>query len=64
MKKYNFLFIILLAFTFINCGDTKKGENSLFTFDISSFKEQYQPQEAIELGILNPNSKTIDSIAY
>jgi glutaminyl-peptide cyclotransferase len=64
MKKYNFLFIILLAITFINCGDTKKGENSLFTFDISSFKEQYLPQEAIELSILNPNSKTIDSISY
>jgi glutamine cyclotransferase len=64
MKKYNFLFIILLAITLINCGDTKKGENSLFTFDISSFKEQYQPQEAIELSILNPNSKTIDSTVY
>jgi glutamine cyclotransferase len=64
MKKYNFLFIILLAITLINCGDTKKGENSLFTFDITSFKEQYQPQEAIELSILNPNSKSIDSIVY
>jgi glutamine cyclotransferase len=64
MKKYNFLFIILLAITLINCGDTKKGENSLFTFDITSFKEQYQPQEAIELSTLNPNSKSIDSIVY
>jgi glutamine cyclotransferase len=47
-----------------SCNPTKKGENSLFTFDISKFKEKYQPQEAIELGIVNPNSKTIDSIIY
>ncbi|TDE28324.1 glutaminyl-peptide cyclotransferase [Flavobacterium ranwuense] len=64
MKNYNILCIILLGTLLANCGDTKKGENSLFTFDNSKFKEQYQPQEAIELGILNPNSKTVDSIIY
>lgn len=64
MKNYNFLFIILLGITLANCGDTKKEENSLFTFDISSFKEQYQPQETIDLGVLNPESKEIDSIVY
>ncbi len=64
MKNYNILSIILLGTLFINCGDTKKGENSLFTFDNSKFKEQYQPQEALSLEILNSNSKTIDSIIY
>ena len=64
MKNYNILSIILLGTLFVNCGDTKKGENSLFTFDNSKFKEQYQPQETIDLGILNTNSKSIDSIIY
>ncbi|QBN20341.1 glutaminyl-peptide cyclotransferase [Flavobacterium nackdongense] len=64
MKNYNFLFIILLGITLTNCGGTKKGENSIFTFDNSKFAAQYQPQEAIELGILNPNAKAIDSIEY
>jgi glutaminyl-peptide cyclotransferase len=64
MKNYNFLFIILLGITLSNCGGTKKGENTLFTFDDSKFAAQYQSQEALELGILNPNSKTIDSVAY
>ena len=64
MKKYNFLFIILLGITVANCGDTKKGENSIFTIDNSTFKSQYQPQESLQLGILNPNNKTIDSIVY
>ena len=64
MKNHNFLFIILLGFTLINCGDTKKGENSIFTIDNSTFKAQYQPQESLRLGILNPNNKTIDSIVY
>lgn len=64
MKNYNFLFIILLGITLSNCGSKKKGENTLFTFDDSKFSAQYQPQEDIELGVLNPNSKTIDSIVY
>ena len=64
MKNYNILSIILLGMVFVNCGDTKKGGNSLFTFDNSKFKEQYQPQEALSLGILNSNSKSIDSIIY
>jgi len=64
MKNYNFLSVILLGITLVNCGDTKKGENSIFTIDTSTFKEQYKPQESLQLGILNPNKKVIDSIIY
>lgn len=64
MKNYKLLFIILLGITLANCGGAKKGENTLFTFDDSKFAAQYQPQEALELGVLNPNSKTIDSVVY
>jgi glutaminyl-peptide cyclotransferase len=64
MKNYNFLFIILLGITLTNCKSEKKDENSLFTFDDSKFKEKYQSQDGIELGILNPNTKTVDSIVY
>jgi glutamine cyclotransferase len=64
MKNYNFLFIILLGITLANCGSEKKGENSIFTFDDSKLKQQYQPQESIELGILNANSKEVDSVVY
>jgi len=64
MKNYNFLFIILLGITLSNCGSKKNGENSIFTFDDSKFSAQYQPQEALKLGVLNPNSKAVDSIVY
>ncbi len=64
MKNYNFLFIILLGITLTNCGNEKKGENSIFTFDNSKLKQQYQPQESLELGILNANSKEVDSVVY
>ncbi|WP_310595729.1 glutaminyl-peptide cyclotransferase [Flavobacterium sp.] len=64
MKKYNFLFIILLGTILSNCGGAKKENNSLFTFDTAHFKEQYQPQESIELNLLNPNSKEVDSVVY
>lgn len=64
MKKYNFLFIILLGLILANCGGAKKENNSLFSFDTTNFKEQYQTPEQIELNLLNPNSKTVDSVIY
>lgn len=64
MKKYNLLSIILLGMTLSNCGDTKKGENTLFTFDITDFKEKYTQKDPLNLTITNSNSKTIDSIVY
>ncbi|QKJ63595.1 glutaminyl-peptide cyclotransferase [Flavobacterium sp. M31R6] len=64
MKNYNFLFIIFLGIILSNCGNTKNGENSIFTFDNSNYKAHYISDDAISLGILNPNSKEIDSIVY
>jgi len=64
MKKYNFLFIILLGITLSNCGGTKKGENSIFSFDDSKYKGKYQSQESLNLGILNKNAKNVDSVVY
>jgi glutamine cyclotransferase len=64
MKNYNFLFIIILGISLTNCRDTKKGENSIFSFDNSKFKSKYYSEEPMYLSILNPNSKTIDSVVY
>lgn len=47
-----------------SCGDTKKSDNSVFSFDESKFKAQYLPQDGLELGVLNPNSKEVDSVVY
>ena len=64
MRNYNLLSIILLGITLASCSDTKKNENTLFSFDNSKFKELYNPKESLSLSILNSNSKTIDSITY
>ena len=64
MKKYNFLAFILLGITLIGCKGTKKGENSLFNIDDSAFPAHFSSQESVSIGILNPNSKEIDSVAY
>lgn len=64
MKNLNFLSIILLGIIVANCGNKKNQENSLFRIDTSALKEHYSPQEELSIGILNPNSKTIDSIIY
>jgi glutamine cyclotransferase len=64
MKKYNFLIAISLGITLIGCGNTKKGENSLFTIDDSAFPALFTAPESVSIGVLNPKSKEIDSIAY
>ncbi|MBG6062351.1 glutamine cyclotransferase [Flavobacterium sp. CG_9.1] len=64
MRNYNFLSIILLGITLANCNQIKKGENTSFTFDNSKFKEQYKPQEALSMEILNLKEQTVDSIIY
>ncbi|MGM8363489.1 glutaminyl-peptide cyclotransferase [Flavobacterium sp. ARAG 55.4] len=64
MKKHNLLSFILLGTLFSNCGDTKKRENTIFNFDTSKISAQYQPQETVDLAILNPKSKQVDSIVY
>ena len=64
MKKYNFLTFILLGITLIGCGDTKKGENSLFTIDDSAFPAHFLADQSISIGILNPKAKEIDSVVY
>lgn len=64
MKKLNLLYIILLGIILTNCGNTKNGENSIFTIDNSTFKPFYTTKDVLKVGVLNPNSKTIDSIIY
>ena len=64
MKKHNLLSFILLGTLLSNCGDTKNRENTIFNFDSSKISAQYQPQETLDLNILNPKSKQVDSIVY
>lgn len=64
MKKYNLLITILLGTALIGCGDTKKGENSLFTIDDSAFPAHFTTTESVSIAVLNPKSEEIDSIAY
>lgn len=64
MRNYNFLSVILLGITMVSCGEKVKRENSIFTIDNTEFKAKYQSQDALQLGVLNPNTKNVDSIIY
>ncbi|MBF7092384.1 glutaminyl-peptide cyclotransferase [Flavobacterium sp. ALJ2] len=64
MKKHNILTFILLGITLIGCKETKKEENSIFSFDDSNFPAHFLTNQSVSLGITNPNSKQIDSIVY
>jgi glutamine cyclotransferase len=64
MKKYNFLTFILLGFTILSCENKKNNDTPLFSFDEAKLKEQYLPQEILELSIQNTNTKTVDSIIF
>ena len=46
------------------CGDKKNNDTSLFSFDESKFAAHYHSHETLELGVLNPNAKEIDSVIY
>lgn len=47
----------------MSCAD-KNNDAPLFSFDESKLKEQYLPEEVLELSIQNNNNKKVDSIAY
>jgi glutamine cyclotransferase len=63
MKKHNMLAAIFLSVAIWGCADKNKDEN-LFSFNGAIMKEQYQPNDKVELEILNPEKKAIDSIIF
>ena len=61
MKICNAFAFILLAFLVSQCS---KNKDDFFSFNESKIKAQYTTDQKVELGILNPKEKTIDSIVY
>ena len=61
MKICNAFAFILLAFLVSQCS---KDKEDFFSFNESKIKAQYTTDQKVELGILNPKEKTIDSIVY
>ena len=64
MKLYNPLITILLAFNIVGCNDSQKEKENYFSFDDSAIKPMYQVTEKVDLTLLNPENKTIDSVIY
>ena len=64
MKNYNLLSIILLSIIILSCNGSKNATNSYFSFDNSKFKSEYHNDDSVNLGLLNPQNKKIDSIIY
>ncbi len=64
MKNRNCLFAIVLCVITLSCGDKNLHENVVFGFDESKLKEQYLPNDAVELSLKNVENKKIDSIVY
>lgn len=64
MKNHNVLTFILLGLVISSCNNTIKDKETLFSFDSTSFKEQYKPSESISLGLTNAQNLKIDSIIY
>jgi len=64
MRKYNTLAVILLAtLTIVSCKDKYTSE-IFFNLNEDVLKAQYTPKESIQLEVLNPQNKKIDSIVY
>jgi glutaminyl-peptide cyclotransferase len=64
MKNYKVLSIILLVGAFMSCGGCKKKTENLFSIDKTGFKPNYVNTDKVDLAVLNPENKTIDSVVY
>jgi glutaminyl-peptide cyclotransferase len=64
MKKYNLFAIIGLSVFTISCEQSQEEINALFKIDTSNLKQAYTLNEALDLGVLNIENNTIDSVVY
>ncbi|QYJ68086.1 glutaminyl-peptide cyclotransferase [Flavobacterium litorale] len=64
MKISKLFAFISLATALHSCGDDNKQKNNLFKLDTSAMKQQYQPEDALTLSLINEKNKVIDSVVY
>ncbi|AXG75266.1 glutaminyl-peptide cyclotransferase [Flavobacterium arcticum] len=64
MKTLKALAFISLTVALQSCGDDDKNKNNLFRIDTSDMKQQYQPQDPLNLSLVNEKKKEIDSVVY
>ena len=64
MKNSKLLPVILLSSMLLCFNCSKKNDHAWFSFDESAVKKHYNGDESINLRILNPENKEIDSIVY
>jgi glutamine cyclotransferase len=64
MKNHKLLLIILLSIATVSCSNSEKEKLTFFSFNTSSFKNNYFQSDVVSLEILNPKNKDIDSIIY
>lgn len=64
MKTLKVLAFISLTVALHSCGDPNKNEKNLFRIDTSGMKQQYQPQDPLNLSLVNEKNKEIDSVVY
>ena len=64
MKNLNLVTLLFVSILLVNCG--KKNDNSevFFSIDNQTLKPVYSAQEKVEISVLNPSEKAIDSVVY
>ncbi len=64
IKKCKLLAVSFLAVVIFGCDKKSNSEENLFSFDGSVLKEHYRNSDIVDLQIVNPEKKAIDSIIY
>ena len=64
MNLSKVLKIIFITFIVSSCGNSSKAIKSNFTIQSNAKKDIISNDEILELSILNPNNKVIDSVQF
>ncbi len=64
MKKANLLLLFILNLLLISCGSNSDKKISDFSLKLNQSKAKYQLGDTMEISILNPKSKKIDSVNF
>lgn len=64
MKKANLLLLFILNFILISCGSNSDKKISDYSLKFNQVKAEYHLGDQLEVSILNPKSKKIDSVNF
>ncbi|MDT0686762.1 glutaminyl-peptide cyclotransferase [Autumnicola psychrophila] len=64
MNNFKLLTILILSISFFSCGSNSDKKSSDFSLRTSENKKEFQLGEEVQVSVLNPKHKNIDSVSF